>query len=194
MLADLGCKYVILGHSERRHKFHECNDFINQKVHTALAAGLHVILCMGETLEEPQCRPHRVRTATASTTGSLAGLDAAGLRRVVLACEPVWAIGTGVNATPDQAQQAHAYIRRRIAERFGEEAARGLPIQYGGSVKPENVTSLLQQPDVDGGLIGGASLRADFSWRSSARRRPSIISLPPCGERGGVGVQGSPCC
>ncbi len=97
----------------------------------------------------------------AQLSGSLAGMDAAGLRRVVLAYEPVWAIGTGVNATPEQAQQAHAYIRRKIAKRFGEEAARGLPIQYGGSVKPENAAALLHQPDVDGGLIGGASLKAD---------------------------------
>ncbi len=160
MLVDVGCKWVILGHSERRHKLGETDAFINRKVHAAMDAGLHVILCLGETQEERKAD----RTAAvldAQLTGSLAGLDAAGLRRVVLAYEPVWAIGTGVNATPEQAQQAHAYLRRRIGERFGEESARSLLIQYGGSVKPENAAVLLHQPDVDGGLIGGASLKAD---------------------------------
>ena len=160
MLADVGCKWVILGHSERRHKLGETDAFINRKVHAALAAGLYVILCLGETLDER--RADRTEAVLdAQLGGSLAGMDGAGLRRVVLAYEPVWAIGTGVNATPEQAQQAHAYIRRRIAERFGEEAARALPIQYGGSVKPENAAALMHQADVDGGLIGGASLQAD---------------------------------
>jgi triosephosphate isomerase (TIM) len=160
MLADVGCKHVILGHSERRHKLGESDAFVNRKVHAALAAGLHVILCLGETLDERQA-DRTEAVLEAQLTGSLAGLDAGGLKRVVLAYEPVWAIGTGVNATPEQAQQAHAYIRRKIATRFGEEAARALPIQYGGSVKPENAAALLHQPDVDGGLIGGASLKAD---------------------------------
>jgi triosephosphate isomerase (TIM) len=160
MLVDLGCKWVILGHSERRHKLGETDAFINRKVHAALAAGLHVILCLGETLDERNS--DRTETVLdAQLSGSLAGLDAAGLRRVVLAYEPVWAIGTGVNASPEQAQQAHAYIRGQIAKRFGEEAARSLPIQYGGSVKPDNAAALFHQPDVDGGLIGGASLKAD---------------------------------
>jgi triosephosphate isomerase len=159
MLADVGCRWVILGHSERRHKLGETDAFINRKVHAALAAGLHVILCLGETLDERKA-DRTEAVLDSQLTGSLAGLDAAGLRRVVLAYEPVWAIGTGVNATPEQAQQAHAYIRGRIAERFGEEAAIALPIQYGGSMKPENAAALLHQPDVDGGLIGGASLNA----------------------------------
>ncbi len=160
MLVDVGCRYVILGHSERRHKLGESDAFINRKVQAALAAGLEVILCLGETLEERQAN----RTETVLETqlkGSLAGLDAAALRRVVLAYEPVWAIGTGQNATPEQAQQAHAFIRGHIRQRFGEEAASELLIQYGGSVKPDNAASLFQQPDVDGGLIGGASLNAD---------------------------------
>ncbi|HVS37925.1 MAG TPA: triose-phosphate isomerase [Gemmataceae bacterium] len=160
MLADVGCKWVILGHSERRHKLGETDAFISRKVHAALGAGLHVILCLGETLEERQAN-RTESVLDAQLVGSLAGMDTTGLRRVVLAYEPVWAIGTGVNATPDQAQQAHAYIRRRISERFGEETGRTLPIQYGGSVKPENAAALLHQPDVDGGLIGGASLNAD---------------------------------
>jgi triosephosphate isomerase len=160
MLADVGCRYVILGHSERRHKLGESDEFISHKVHAALAAGLRVILCVGETLEERQAdRTEAVLQAQLS--GSLAGLDAAGLANVVLAYEPVWAIGTGVNATPQQAQEAHAFLRGRIAARFGAEAAGSLVIQYGGSVKPENVASLLHQPDVDGALVGGASLKAD---------------------------------
>jgi triosephosphate isomerase len=160
MLVDVGCRYVILGHSERRHKLGESNAFINRKVHTALAAGLEVILCLGETLEERQA--NRTEAVLESQlTGSLAGLDAAALRRMVLAYEPVWAIGTGQNATPEQAQQAHAFIRGQIRKRFGEETASTLPIQYGGSVKPDNAASLFGQPDVDGGLIGGASLNAE---------------------------------
>jgi triosephosphate isomerase len=161
MLADVGCKWVILGHSERRHILGETDAFINRKVHAAVAAGLHVILCLGETAEQRKAGRTEA-TVDSQLTGSLAGLDAAVLTRIVLAYEPVWAIGTGVVATPEQAQEAHGYIRMKIAERFGEEAARALPIQYGGSAKPENVTALLHQPDVDGGLIGGASLKADL--------------------------------
>jgi triosephosphate isomerase len=160
MLADVGCRYVILGHSERRHKMGESDAFINRKVHAALAAGLQVILCLGETLAERQANRTEAVLDT-QIAGSLAGMDAAGMTKMVLAYEPVWAIGTGQNATPEQAQQAHAFLRSRIASRFGEETARTLPIQYGGSVKPENAASLLHQPDVDGGLIGGASLNAD---------------------------------
>jgi triosephosphate isomerase len=160
MLVDVGCRYVILGHSERRHKLGENDDFINRKVKAALAAGLEVILCLGETLEEHQS--NRTETVLDSQlSGSLAGLDAQALRQVVLAYEPVWAIGTGQNATPERAQQAHAFVRGRIRERFGEEAASTLLIQYGGSVKPDNAASLFHQPDVDGGLIGGASLNAE---------------------------------
>jgi triosephosphate isomerase len=160
MLVDVGCRYVILGHSERRHKLGETDAVINRKVHAALAAGLEVILCLGETIEERQAN----RTETVLETqlnGSLAGVDAMSLKRMVLAYEPVWAIGTGQNATPEQAQQAHAFLRQQIRERFGEESASALPIQYGGSVKPDNAATLFRQPDVDGGLIGGASLNAD---------------------------------
>jgi triosephosphate isomerase len=160
MLVDVGCHYVILGHSERRQKLGESDAFINRKVHAALAAGLEVILCLGETLEERQA--DRTEAVLASQlNGSLAGLDAAALRHVVLAYEPVWAIGTGQNATPEQAQAAHAFIRGQIRQYFGEESASTLPIQYGGSVKPDCAASLFRQPDVDGGLIGGASLNAE---------------------------------
>jgi triosephosphate isomerase len=160
MLADVGCKYVILGHSERRHKLGESNDFVNRKVHAAFTAGLHVILCLGETLDERQTN----RTdfiLEQQLAGSLAAVDAASLSRLVLAYEPVWAIGTGHNATPEQAQAAHALIRKWVAGHFGAPAAASLVIQYGGSMNPTNAASLLHQPDVDGGLIGGASLKAD---------------------------------
>ncbi len=160
MLVDVGCRYVILGHSERRHKLGETDSCINRKVFAALAAGLEVILCLGETLQERQANRTEAVLET-QLNGSLVGLDAAALRHVVLAYEPVWAIGTGQNATPEQAQQAHAFIRGRIRERFGEESASALPIQYGGSVKPDNAASLFSQADVDGGLIGGASLNVD---------------------------------
>jgi triosephosphate isomerase len=160
MLVDVGCRYVILGHSERRHKLGESDAFINRKVHAALAAGLHVILCVGETLEERQAN-HTEAVLDAQLNGSLAGVATAALERIVLAYEPVWAIGTGQNATPGQAQQAHAFLRRRIGAAHGQKAADELLIQYGGSVKPDNAAALMHQPDVDGGLIGGASLKAD---------------------------------
>jgi triosephosphate isomerase (TIM) len=162
MLVDVGCKYVILGHSERRHGLGESDAFINRKVHAALAAGLQVILCIGETLAERKAeRAHDVLHA--QLTGSLAGIDAQALANIVLAYEPVWAIGTGVNASPQQAQDAHAYVRQRVGEMCGAGAAQALVIQYGGSVKPDNARSLLTQLDVDGALVGGASLNApDF--------------------------------
>ncbi|MFN4258042.1 MAG: triose-phosphate isomerase [Gemmataceae bacterium] len=160
MLLDCGCRYVILGHSERRHKLGESDAFINQKVRLALTAGLHVILCVGETLiERDENRTENVLYT--QVTDGLADLGTATLDRLVIAYEPVWAIGTGRNATPDQAQHAHAFIRRRVAEMFGEKSAQALPIQYGGSVKPDNAADLLRQPDVDGALVGGASLKAD---------------------------------
>jgi triosephosphate isomerase len=162
MLLDVGCKYVILGHSERRRKpeLAESNAFINRKVHAALAAGLHVILCLGETLEERKAGQTEA-VVEAQLVGSLLGLDPARMAGVVLAYEPVWAIGTGHSATHEQAQQAHAFLRRRIREMFGEETAAALLIQDGGSVKPDNAAGLLRQPDVDGALVGGASLNAD---------------------------------
>jgi triosephosphate isomerase (TIM) len=159
MLRDVGCRFVILGHSERRHKLGESNDFINRKIHAALAAGLNIILCVGETLEERD-RDQTEAVLDDQLTSGLAGLSTDALGSMVLAYEPVWAIGTGRNATPTQAQQAHVFLRRRVAEIHGPAAAEALRIQYGGSVKPENAASLLQQPDVDGALVGGASLNA----------------------------------
>jgi triosephosphate isomerase len=159
MLVDVGCKHVILGHSERRHKLGETDAFINRKVHAALTAGLHVILCVGETLQEREANQTEKVLDTQFTNG-LAGVSAESLNHLVLAYEPVWAIGTGKNATPEQAQEAHAFLRHRVGELSSSKAAENLLIQYGGSVKPDNARSLLTQPDVDGALVGGASLQA----------------------------------
>jgi triosephosphate isomerase (TIM) len=161
MLVDVGCQYVIVGHSERRHKLGENDAFINRKVHAALDTGLRVILCVGELLEEKKGQAtHRVLDS--QFAAGLAGVRPEQAEQLVIAYEPVWAIGTGHNATPEEAQEAHAFLRELAAKKFGEETARALPIQYGGSVKPENVASLLSQPDVDGALVGGASLNADL--------------------------------
>ena len=159
MLVDAGCTYVILGHSERRKVMGESDTFINQKVHAALKAGLQVILCIGETLDERKAnRTNEVLNE--QLAGSLAGITAESLANIVLAYEPVWAIGTGVVATPEQAQDAHAHVRQRVAETISADAASKLIIQYGGSVKADNAATLLKLPDVDGALVGGASLEA----------------------------------
>lgn len=160
MLLDVGCQYVILGHSERRHRLSESDAFINRKVHAALKAGLNVILCIGETLEERQAGKTEIILGK-QLDGSLANVAADALTNLVIAYEPVWAIGTGVNATPEQAQQAHHFLRQRLAARYDRQLASAVHIQYGGSVKPDNAASLLHQPDVDGALVGGASLKAD---------------------------------
>jgi triosephosphate isomerase len=160
MLLDAGCEYVVVGHSERRHQLGETDAFINRKLRAALAAGLRVIFCVGETLAEREASQTEAVLST-QLAGGLAKVLPESLAKVVVAYEPVWAIGTGRNATPDQAQQAHSFIRGQIAVHFGEEAARTLPIQYGGSVKPENAASIMREPDVDGALVGGASLQAD---------------------------------
>jgi triosephosphate isomerase len=160
MLLDVGCRYAILGHSERRHILGESDAFIHRKVVAALSAGLSVILCVGETLQQRQANATEGVLQTQLESG-LTGVSPDGLSRLVVAYEPVWAIGTGQNATPEQAQQAHAFLRRGFAKMFGEEKAQALPIQYGGSVKPENAAGLLHKPDVDGALVGGASLMAD---------------------------------
>ena len=161
MLLDVGCKYVILGHSERRHILGETDGFINQKVLIALAASLTVILCVGETLDQRKTGQTETVLDRQLVQG-LAGVSADTLPRLIVAYEPVWAIGsTGHHATPQQVQEAHAGIRRRFGQMFGEKAAQSLPIQYGGSVKPGNAAAFLSQPGVDGALLGGASLIAD---------------------------------
>ncbi len=160
MLVDVGCTYVIVGHSERRQIFKETDAFINDKVHAALAAKLKVILCIGETLDERKANKTEA-VLDSQLTGSLAKITAEQLPQITVAYEPVWAIGTGVNATPQQAQEAHAFVRRRVGQLCGDAAAQALIIQYGGSAKPENVATLLGQPDVDGALVGGASLKPE---------------------------------
>jgi triosephosphate isomerase (TIM) len=160
MLVDCGCWYVILGHSERRHKLGEADAFINKKTHAALAAGLTVILCVGETLEHRDAGKTDQILDTQVTAG-LAGIDSGKLAKIVIAYEPVWAIGTGRTATPEQAQQAHVTIRKKVGQLCGSAAADQLIIQYGGSVTPDKAEGLLRQPDIDGGLIGGASLKAE---------------------------------
>ena len=166
MLRDVGVRYVILGHSERRHVLGEPDELINRKVVKALSDGLDVILCIGELLDEREAG----RTAdvvTRQVKVALEGVardygDGVGLPdRLILAYEPVWAIGTGRNATPDQAQEVHAMLRGLLGEMYDDSVAEKLRIQYGGSVKPANALDLLARPDVDGALVGGASLKAD---------------------------------
>ncbi|MEX1212755.1 MAG: triose-phosphate isomerase [Balneolaceae bacterium] len=159
MLTQSGCRYVICGHSERRDLFGEDDALIAKKVHAAQAAGLLAILCVGEHLEQRKSGDHEavVKQQLLAVLSNLNKEDAA---RLVIAYEPVWAIGTGETATPAQAQEMHRYIRSILDETFGNEIAAGIRILYGGSMKPANAQELLEQRDVDGGLIGGASLDA----------------------------------
>jgi len=171
MLLDVGCSYVILGHSERRHGLAEPEALINFKVEAALQAGLYVILCVGETLQEREAG--RIdQVLQRQVASGLAGLTPERLTRLILAYEPVWAIGTGRVASSEQAQSAQASIRQFVARLFNDAIAQSLPILYGGSVTPESAPQLFAQPDVDGGLIGGASLKsADFLAIAAAARR-----------------------
>lgn len=159
MVKSAGAGYAIVGHSERRQYFAETDEYVGRKVKAALDAGIVPILCIGETLEE------RETGKTFETTGrqlraGLSGIDFAQGAKVVVAYEPVWAIGTGRTATPAQAQEVHAYLRGVLAELWGRGAADSIRILYGGSVKPENIADLMAQPDIDGALVGGASLKA----------------------------------
>lgn len=160
MLKDVGVSVVILGHSERRHTYGENDQLINRKVRLALMHDLEVILCIGETLEEREAGrlEEVIRT---QLEGGLAGVGIEQLSRVTLAYEPVWAIGTGRNATPEDADAVHAFCRRVIAQLYSQEAAASITIQYGGSVKPENAAALMAKPNIDGALVGGASLKAE---------------------------------
>jgi triosephosphate isomerase (TIM) len=160
MLVDLGCRYCILGHSERRHVLGETDQQINLKVLAALDAGLTPIVCVGELLSEREAG-ETAAVIQRQFDGSLAGLTAEAMERVVIAYEPVWAIGTGKVATPEQAQEVHLDLRKLIATRYNDDLANRVRIQYGGSVKPSNAADLLSQPDIDGALVGGASLKAD---------------------------------
>jgi triosephosphate isomerase len=171
MLVDLGCRYVILGHSERRHILGETDAIVNKKVLASLAAGLTPIVCVGELLSEREAG-QTTAVVLRQVEGSLDGLTAEQAAKLVIAYEPVWAIGTGKVATPQQAEEVHSDLRKILASRYNAEVAQAIRIQYGGSVKPSNAAELLSQPNVDGALVGGASLKAaDFLGIIAGARR-----------------------
>ncbi len=157
MLADVGCRYVIVGHSERRTLFGESDADVAAKAQAVLAGGLRPIVCLGESLEAREAG-RTLAVCEAQLEGSLAGIGPERAPELTLAYEPIWAIGTGKTATPEMAQEVHGFLRGWLLGRFGAEGAEAIRIQYGGSVKPDNVGALLAQPDIDGGLVGGASL------------------------------------
>jgi triosephosphate isomerase (TIM) len=160
MLKDAGCSHVIIGHSERRALYSDSDEFINGKLRAALQFGLTPILCCGETLAERDAG-NAETVVKAQLTADLSGFTGDDVAKVVIAYEPVWAIGTGRTATPEQAQQMHAYIRGLLVESFGASVSEGLRILYGGSVKPDNIAELMRCADIDGALVGGASLEAE---------------------------------
>ncbi len=159
MLVDVGCRFVIVGHSDRRQCFGETNDMVQRKVKAALSSVLIPIVCIGETLAQRDA--HQTFDILTQQLSALAVLSATDAQKLMIAYEPVWAIGTGRNATPEQAQEAHAFIRQWVAKQWGAEISERVRIQYGGSVNAANAASLPAQPDVDGALVGGASLKAD---------------------------------
>jgi len=160
MLADVGVEYVIIGHSERRQYFGETNETVNRKIKAVLNHGLTPIVCLGEVLEERE-EDKTFDVIKTQLNESFAGMSAEEMKKIVIAYEPVWAIGTGKTATPEQAEEVHKYIRELIANCYDQETASVVRIQYGGSVKPENISELIAQPDIDGALVGGASLKAE---------------------------------
>jgi triosephosphate isomerase len=160
MLKEIGVQTVILGHSERRAIYKEDDALINKKVHLALKHGFEVILCVGETLAEREGGKLE-KVLSSQVTDGFKGVDATGLKNIVVAYEPVWAIGTGKTASPEDADSAHAYIRKVLAGLYGEAASKAMCIQYGGSVKPDNAATLMAKPNIDGALVGGAALKAE---------------------------------
>ena len=160
MLRDAGCTHVIIGHSERRHDCGETDEQVNKKVKAALAAGLTPIVCVGETLAERE-KGETEKVLERQFMAGLTGLTAADFSRIIIAYEPVWAIGTGRTATPEMAAETHRFLRRLARQQFGESAAGDIRILYGGSVKPDNVGALMAQEEIDGALVGGASLKVD---------------------------------
>jgi len=160
MLNDIGCEWVIIGHSERRQYFGETDETVNKKTKASLSAGLKTIVCVGESLEEREAEKTMV-VIEKQLTGSLAGIDEKDFENIVVAYEPVWAIGTGKTASKEQAQEVHAFIRNWLKDNVSADAAESTRILYGGSVKPDNAGELLGEPDIDGALVGGASLKAD---------------------------------
>lgn len=160
MLTDVGCRYVILGHSERRAIMGETDAQVSEKLHAAMAGNLVPIVCVGETLDDREAGQTE-KVVETQLRGSLEGLDDVRAAGIVIAYEPVWAIGTGKTASPEQAEEVHAFIRKLLGELFGSDVAEQIRIQYGGSVKPGNAKELLGQANIDGALVGGASLKAD---------------------------------
>ena len=160
MLKDTGCKFVIIGHSERRQFFGETNETVNKKIFAALDNALIPIMCIGENLTERE-KGITFTVIKEQLELGLKNLNAAQLKEIIIAYEPIWAIGTGKVATPGQAQEAHKYIRNQLSKNYGSSLSQGIRIQYGGSVKPDNIKELMAQEDIDGALVGGASLNAD---------------------------------
>jgi triosephosphate isomerase len=160
MLKDAGCTFVVIGHSERRQYFGESNETVNKKIKATLSHDLIPIVCIGESLEEREKEKTMQKIETQITEG-LSDLETPEVRQIVIAYEPIWAIGTGLTATPDQAQEVHSFIREKLAEKHGNDVASYAIILYGGSVKPENTFSLLKEKDINGALVGGASLIAE---------------------------------
>lgn len=160
MLKDAGCKFVIIGHSERRQFFGETNESVNKKVKALLMHGLTPIMCVGETLSERE-KGLTFRVLDDHLQNGLKDITQENMQKIVIAYEPVWAIGTGKTATPQEAQEAHKYIRDLLKSEYNKDTALAVRIQYGGSVKPENIFDLMSQPDIDGALVGGASLKAE---------------------------------
>jgi len=159
-IIDAGCTHAIIGHSERRKIFLETDEVINKKMKAAIKANIVPVLCIGETLEERESQ-RTYRVLETQLTGAFAGITAAESAKVVIAYEPVWAIGTGKTATPDQAQDAHVFVRKQMERIYGKDYAEAVRVLYGGSVKADNVDELMAQPDIDGALVGGESLKAD---------------------------------
>lgn len=157
MLVEIGCSHVIIGHSERRKYFNEDNSLVNRKVKGALIANLTPIMCLGETLEERK-KGKTLSVVERQVREGLEGLESWQAERIIIAYEPIWAIGTGVNASPQQAQEVHSHIRQQLNSLFGEAGLK-VRVQYGGSVKPDNITDLMAEADIDGALVGGASLK-----------------------------------
>jgi len=173
MLKDLGCKYVILGHSERRQYFSETNEIVNKKVKSALKNGLTPIVCVGERIEERKANK-TFEVVKDHVKNSLKDLSKEELNKIVIAYEPVWAIGTGLTATPQQAQEVQNFIRKLLTELSDSETANNITIQYGGSVKPDNIEDLIKEKDIDGALVGGASLKID-SFTEIVRKSNACI-------------------
>lgn len=160
MLKDAGCEFVVIGHSERRQFFGETNETVNKKIRTAFAAKLTPIMCIGESLEEREAKK-TIDKVKAQLTEGLVGFETDRIKRIIIAYEPIWAIGTGLTATPEQAEEVHSFIREELSDKYGNETGACAIILYGGSVKPANAYSLLKEKDINGALVGGASLKAD---------------------------------